>query len=105
MQLSLFFPIVYCICTLFLVVVPLYSDTINSLVGIGVALSGVPVYYFCVYKPPSARPAFLRKILGERLEPAQLLSGLWFLSTFFLSHCRPDLLIDTESVHVLFGLA
>lgn len=62
----MFFPIVYCICSIFLVVVPLYSDTINTLVGISVALSGVPVYYICVYKPSSSRPAFLGKILGKR---------------------------------------
>ncbi|XP_072880063.1 Y+L amino acid transporter 2 [Hemitrygon akajei] len=62
-KLSLIFPIIYCMCSLFLVVTPLFSDTINSLVGIAVALSGAPVYFFCVYLPPEKQPKCLEKLL------------------------------------------
>ncbi|XP_075424117.1 Y+L amino acid transporter 2-like [Ascaphus truei] len=73
LKLSLVFPVIFCLCTVFLVAVPLYSDIINSLIGVGIALSGVPVYFLLVRVPEKRKPLCLRHAAAAVTRYTQIL--------------------------------
>ncbi|XP_066290788.1 Y+L amino acid transporter 2-like [Branchiostoma lanceolatum] len=60
-KVNLFFPISFLIACVFLVVVPFYSDTVNSLIGTGIAATGLPVYYVGIYM--KKKPAWLTRFV------------------------------------------
>uniref|UniRef100_A0A8D0GJ92 Y+L amino acid transporter 2 n=1 Tax=Sphenodon punctatus TaxID=8508 RepID=A0A8D0GJ92_SPHPU len=88
-KLSLFFPVAYCLCTLFLILVPLYSDTLNSFIGIGIALSGIPAYYLGVYLPVEKRPRCLQWLFGKKFTTTRYIQMLLYC-------CLTELDVEVE---------
>ncbi|XP_007436447.1 Y+L amino acid transporter 1 [Python bivittatus] len=74
LKLSIIFPIIFCLCTIFLVAVPLYTDPINSAIGIAIAVSGLPVYFLVVQVPEHKRPHCLRRATACVTRLTQLVS-------------------------------
>lgn len=47
-RVNLALPITFLTCCLVLVLLPSFSEPMNLIIGVGITLSGVPVYYVCV---------------------------------------------------------
>ncbi|XP_048373483.1 Y+L amino acid transporter 1-like [Sphaerodactylus townsendi] len=74
LKLSIVFPVVFCLCTIFLVAVPLYTDIVNSAIGIAIAASGLPVYYLLVKVPENKKPGCFRRAVASITRLIQILS-------------------------------
>ncbi|KAF7235962.1 Y+L amino acid transporter 1 [Varanus komodoensis] len=74
LKLSIIFPVIFCLCTIFLVAVPLYTDFTNSAIGIAIAASGLPVYFLIVRTPEQRRPQCLRRAVAGVTRFIQIVS-------------------------------
>lgn len=49
LQVNLFWPIIFLIGCIFLVVFPIYQAPVDTAIGIGIMLTGIPAYFFFIY--------------------------------------------------------
>lgn len=54
-RVNLALPIIFLTCCLVLVFVPSFSEPLNLIIGCGITLTGVPVYYICVVRGKNKR--------------------------------------------------
>ncbi|XP_015265174.1 PREDICTED: Y+L amino acid transporter 1 [Gekko japonicus] len=95
LKLSIIFPVVFCLCTIFLVAVPLYTDPVNSAIGIAIAASGLPFYFLVVRVPERKRPECLRRAVASVTRLIQI------LCSSVLTEMDPD----TTAKSLMEGLA
>ncbi|XP_078256658.1 Y+L amino acid transporter 2-like [Rhinoraja longicauda] len=86
LKINMFYPALFCICILGLIAVPAYTDTINSLIGIGIGLTGVPVYFLLRMKSKVNFPGWLQKISGKLSRYMQLLFFCTLIDKDFEEH-------------------
>lgn len=48
-RVNLAFPIIYCLATVYLVLVPLYNEPVTTGIGLLIILTGIPVYFVFIY--------------------------------------------------------
>ncbi|CAK8690265.1 unnamed protein product [Clavelina lepadiformis] len=62
LKVNIIFPIIFSLACCFLVIVPFYSETVESLIGTAILLTGVPIYFYFIYLNPGRRPACLHSV-------------------------------------------
>merc|ERR1711953_459759 len=61
-KVNLIFPILYIIASIMITVVPMAASPLNTAIGTGMILTGVPVYFLFIYW--KNKPAIIKRILG-----------------------------------------
>nr|CAB3266334.1 Y+L amino acid transporter 2-like [Phallusia mammillata] len=64
LKVNIFFPIIFAAACIFLVIVPFFTETIESLIGTAILLTGIPIYFLFVYLTPSQRPRCLDVVMN-----------------------------------------
>ena len=59
-KVNLFFPLIYTLATIFILIVPIIASPIESCIGIGITLTGIPVYFLFFYW--ESKPRVIRVI-------------------------------------------
>ena len=54
------FPLIYTLATIFILIVPIIASPIESCIGIGITLTGIPVYFLFFYM--ESKPRAIRVI-------------------------------------------
>ena len=62
-KVNLIFPILYIIASIMITVVPMAASPLNTAIGTGMILTGVPVYFLFIYW--KNKPPIIKKMLGE----------------------------------------
>ena len=70
-KVNLIFPILYIIASAMITVVPMMAEPLNTAIGTGMILTGVPIYFIFIYW--KNKPLWVRKLLSIITEFTQKL--------------------------------
>ena len=65
-KVNTFLPAIFLLCVAFMVVVPAIAEPMNTIIGAGIVISGIPVYYVCIkWKKPESYDRFSEMIMSN----------------------------------------
>lgn len=73
-KVNLIIPILFLICCAFLIIFPIPENPWNTLIGIGITVSGVPVYYLFVKRGKADNYKKVSKLFTEMVQKMMLVT-------------------------------